>query len=81
MKTFIKSSLCVCALLAISACVTNKTDRALSGGAIGAGAGAIGSAVTGGNTATGAAIGGAVGAAAGAATDNDDVNLGDPAWK
>jgi hypothetical protein len=70
---------CVC-LLALGACGTSTTDRALSGGAIGAGAGAVGGALVG-SPATGALIGGAAGAAAGALTDSDDVDLGKPIWR
>lgn len=65
----------------MTACGQTKGDRALSGAGIGAGVGAIGSAVTGGSPVTGAVIGGAVGAATGAITDQDDVDLGKPAWK
>lgn len=71
----------LCAALALSACGTSKTDRALSGGAIGAGAGAAVGGLTGGSVLGGALIGGAAGAAGGALTDKDDVNLGKPAWK
>jgi osmotically inducible lipoprotein OsmB len=63
--------------LGLTACGTSKTERALSGGAIGAGAGAVGSTLTGGSPWAGAAIGGAAGAATGALTDKDDINLGD----
>jgi hypothetical protein len=63
--------------LSLAACGTSKTERALSGGAIGAGAGAVGSTLTGGSPWAGAAIGGAAGAATGALTDKDDINLGD----
>jgi Flp pilus assembly protein TadD len=59
----------------VAACGTSKTDRALSGGAIGAGVGAVGSTLTGGSPWAGAAIGGAAGAATGALTDEDDINL------
>jgi hypothetical protein len=55
-------------IILLTACGTNNTDRALSGGAIGAGIGAVGSSVTGGSPWTGAAIGGAVGAATGVLT-------------
>jgi len=65
----------------VTACGTSKTDRALSGGAIGAGVGAVGSSLAGGSAGTGALIGGAVGAGAGALTDKDDVNLGKPVWR
>lgn len=67
--------------LAVAGCGSSTTDRGLSGAGIGAAAGAAGAAVTGGSTVGGAALGGAAGAAAGAATDDDDVNLGDPVWK
>ncbi len=63
------------ALLMLTACGESKGDRALSGGALGAGAGAL----VGGTN--GALIGGAAGAAAGALTDKDDVNLGKPVWR
>lgn len=65
----------------LSACGQSKSDRALSGAGIGAGVGAVGSAITGGSIGTGAVIGGAVGAAAGGLTDQDDVDLGKPAWR
>ncbi len=65
--------LATCAL--VSACGYSKTDRALSGGAIGAGVGAAGTALAGGSPWTGAAIGGAAGAITGAVTDPNKVNL------
>lgn len=65
----------------LSACGSTTTDRAVSGGAIGAGAGALGSAVTGGSPATGAIIGGAAGAVVGGATKQKDIDLGKPAWR
>lgn len=53
--------------LTVAACGNNPTDRALTGGAIGAGTGAvIGSTV--GNPIAGAVVGGAAGAVVGAAT-------------
>ncbi|MCW0235980.1 MAG: YMGG-like glycine zipper-containing protein [Ferrovibrio sp.] len=64
----------------LGACGNSTSDRALSGGAIGAGVGAAGGALTG-NTLGGALIGGAVGAAAGGLTDEDQINLGKPAWR
>jgi len=60
---------------AISACGDTKGQRALSGGAIGAGVGGLGSAAAGGSGTTGALIGAGVGAAAGALTDKDDINF------
>ena len=58
------------ALLATVGCsnMTPTQQRALSGGAIGAGGGAALGAITGGSPAVGAAVGGGVGAAAGALT-------------
>jgi hypothetical protein len=58
--------------LALAACGDTTGERAVSGGAIGAGAGAAGSAITGGSAAGGALLGGAAGAAAGALTTDDD---------
>jgi hypothetical protein len=68
-------------LITLSACGSTTGDRALSGGAIGAGVGAVGGAVVGGNPVAGAVIGGAVGAAAGALTDRADIDLGKPIWR
>lgn len=75
------TKIAVTILVLLTACGQSKSDRAISGGAIGAGAGAVGSAVLGGNPLTGAAIGGAVGAAGGALTDEDDIDLGEPVWR
>lgn len=61
--------------LGVAACGSSKSERAVSGGAIGAGAGALGSAVLGGSAVTGAVVGGAVGAATGVLTDEDDIDL------
>ena len=61
--------------LALTACGESKSDRAISGGALGAGAGAL----IGGTN--GALIGGAAGAAGGALTNSKDVNLGKPVWR
>lgn len=65
----------------LAGCGHSTTDRALSGGAIGAGVGALGSGIAGGSVGTGALIGGAVGAGAGALTDSDDIDLGKPVWR
>ena len=67
-------------LLALGACGTSTSDRALSGGAIGAGAGAVGGALLG-SPLEGALIGGAVGAGAGALTKEDQIDLGKPVWR
>jgi len=73
-------TLCLTAALGLSACGETTSDRALSGGAIGAGAGAVGGALLG-HPVAGAVVGGAAGAATGAATDKDDVDLGKPVWR
>ncbi len=62
-------------LLPLAACGSSKGDRALSGGAIGAGAGAVGAAATDSNVGGGAVLGGIVGAGVGAVTDEDDIDL------
>ena len=67
-------------VLALSACGSSTSDRALSGAAIGAGTGDVGGALLG-SPVTGALIGGAVGAGAGALTDQNDINLGKPIWR
>jgi hypothetical protein len=74
-KMFSKSFLALTACLFLAACGTSKGDRALSGGAIGAGVGAVGSSAAGGSATTGGVLGGAVGAATGVLTDEDDINL------
>ncbi|QIE55690.1 hypothetical protein G5B40_09670 [Pikeienuella piscinae] len=71
MKTGLKAAILAAATLAMAACGDTRGERALSGGALGAGAGAVGGALIGGSAATGAAIGGAAGAVAGAVTDED----------
>ena len=73
--------LAILGLALLASCGASRSDRAISGGAIGAGVGAVGSAITGGDTAAGALIGGAVGAAAGGLTDPEDLDLGEPFWR
>jgi len=79
-KTPILIALAAAGALSLSACGSSTSDRALSGGAIGAGAGAVGGALLG-SPGTGALIGGALGAGAGAMTDQNDVDLGKPVWR
>lgn len=67
-------------LLALGACGSSTSDRALSGGGIGAGVGLVGGALVGAPV-EGALIGGAVGAGTGALTDENDIDLGKPAWR
>ena len=71
-----KKLLAAAALLALAACGTTTQDRALSGGALGAGAGAL----TGGSLLTGALLGGLLGGAGGALTSSNTVDLGRPIW-
>jgi hypothetical protein len=71
----------VAARLTLAGCGQSQGDRALSGGAIGAGTGAAVSAITGGSLGAGALIGGAVGAVGGAVTKDRDINLGKPIWR
>jgi hypothetical protein len=68
-------------LTMLVACGESTSDRAISGGAIGAGVGAVTGAVVGGSPVTGAVIGGAVGAASGGLTKKKDVDLGKPLWR
>jgi osmotically inducible lipoprotein OsmB len=65
----------------LAACGTTTEDRAISGGALGAGVGAGAGALTGGSPLTGALLGGAAGAAGGALTNEKDIDLGKPVWK
>lgn len=68
------------AALTLTACGTNKNERAAGGALVGAGTGAlVGSLV--GAPGTGALIGAGVGATTGALTDPDQINLGKPWWK
>ncbi len=64
----------------LGACGYSTTDRAVSGGLLGAGAGAAAGSLAG-SAGTGALIGGARGAGAGALTSPGSVNLGKPAWR
>ena len=66
--------------LLLAACGTTTQDRALSGGAIGAGVAGVAGALTGALVA-GALLGGAGGAAAGALTNPNQIDLGKPVWK
>ena len=80
MKRIALAGVLLLSLGALSACGTTTGDRAISGGAIGAGVGAVGGLMVG-SPVEGALIGGAVGAGAGALTSPDTVNLGKPIWR
>jgi osmotically inducible lipoprotein OsmB len=68
-------------IMLLAACGTSTSDRAISGGGIGAAAGAGTSAIVGGSPLTGALLGGAAGAATGALTNEHQIDLGKPIWK
>jgi hypothetical protein len=72
-----KRTLMIAGVLLLAACGTNTTDRALSGGGMGAGAGLLGGYLLG-HPVEGALLGGAGGAAAGGLTKPSDVDLGRP---
>jgi len=72
------TSLLLLAGISLAGCGYSPGSRALSGGAIGAGAGAIIGTVSGIGPGAGAAIGGGVGAVAGAATTHAELDLGRP---
>jgi osmotically inducible lipoprotein OsmB len=80
MKHFAQTTALALSLIALAACGSSTSDRALSGGAIGAGVGAVGGAMLG-SPVTGAVVGGAVGAGTGALTDKNDIDLGKPIWR
>lgn len=66
----------VVATMGVTACsgLNTTEQRALSGGAIGAGAGVVGTAVTGGCISCGAVVGGVVGTGAGLVYDHVEKN-------
>jgi osmotically inducible lipoprotein OsmB len=68
MRKFTLALVSASMMLALAGCGYSPGERAVTGGALGAGAGAGIAAVTGGRPLTGALIGGGVGAAGGALT-------------
>ena len=79
MKRTILATAIVLSALSLTACGNTTGDRALSGGAIGAGAGAAAGLLVGAPL-QGALIGGALGAGTGALTKPNPIDLGKPAW-
>ncbi len=76
-KPFLTAAAIVFApVFALSACGQTTGERALSGGAIGAGVGAVGSTIVGGSTVGGAVLGGVAGGVVGAVTDPETIDLG-----
>ncbi len=67
--------------LGLAGCGYTTQDRALSGGALGAGAGAAIGELAGDEPLAGAIIGGALGAGTGALTSRRQVDLGQPLWR
>lgn len=80
MKRITHAAFLTASLFALGACGSSTGDRAISGGAIGAGVGAVGGLIVGAPL-EGALIGGAVGAGTGALTNQDQINLGKPVWR
>jgi osmotically inducible lipoprotein OsmB len=74
-----KAGVAAATLLMLAACGSSTSDRALSGGGIGAGVGGVAGALTG-HPVAGAALGGAAGAATGALTNEHQLDLGKPIW-
>jgi osmotically inducible lipoprotein OsmB len=68
MNRFVRVALFVAATLSLAACGDTPGERALTGGALGAGAGAGVAAISGGHVGTGALVGGGIGALGGALT-------------
>jgi len=66
--------------LLVAGCGSNPGDRALTGGAMGAGVGALAGLAVG-MPVTGAVFGGALGATAGALSDPSQIYLGKPVWR
>ncbi len=75
LRKFVLPALLSASVLGLSGCGYSPGHRALTGGAIGAGAGAIIGAATGLGAGTGALIGGGTGALTGAATNHHQLNL------
>jgi hypothetical protein len=66
--------------IAVAACGTTPSDRAISGGGMGAATGAVIGVLAGGPILGAALIGGAAGAVAGAVTDPNKINFGKMPW-
>jgi hypothetical protein len=64
----------------LTACGSTPGDRAITGGAMGAGVGALAGLAVG-FPITGALFGGALGATAGALSDPSQIYLGKPVWR
>ena len=71
----------VIASVVMSGCGTTPTDRGASGAGLGAAAGATIGAITGVGIVHSAVIGALAGGLTGAVTNNNQINLGKPAWK
>jgi len=80
MKRITLATFLMISLFGLGACGSGTGERAISGGAIGAGVGAVGGLLLDAPL-EGALIGGAIGAGTGALTDEEQINLGHPIWK
>ena len=80
MKRIILAATLSLSLLAVTACGSSTSDRAISGAGIGAGVGALGGLLVGAPV-EGALIGGAVGGGVGALTRKNQIDLGKPLWR
>jgi len=69
--------ICAGILTSVSACGDTQGQRALSGGAIGAGLGTVGGAIISSDPIAGALVGAIAGAGIGAVTRKDQINFGD----
>ncbi|HZL59807.1 MAG TPA: hypothetical protein VFC38_08905 [Stellaceae bacterium] len=74
------SILVVAGGMLLAGCGSSPTDRAMTGGAMGAGVGALAGLAVG-MPITGAIFGGALGATAGALSDPSQIYLGKPVWR
>lgn len=74
------SVLVVAGGMLLAGCGSSPTDRAVTGGAMGAGVGALAGLAVG-MPITGAIFGGALGATAGALSDPSQIYLGKPVWR
>jgi osmotically inducible lipoprotein OsmB len=77
-KPAVLAATLVVTALILTGCGTRPSERALSGGALGAAAGAGVAAIAGGSLAAGAVVGGLGGALVGAVTSPNQVNLDRP---
>ena len=81
MKTGYLTTTVVVAGLVLASCGSTRTERGISGAAIGTAGGLSVAALTSVGAVTGGVVGAAVGAVAGAFIASDKLNLGEPVWQ